>query len=87
VEQFPTKSAATKACELLRANINREARLPRTFGELADHYIKRELPSKSPYHGEVQVVTPAKREAQSRIVKLLPFPNVPTRLTGAAVTA
>ena len=53
VEQFPTKSAAMKACELLRANINREARLPRTFGELADHYIKHELPSKSPYYGEV----------------------------------
>lgn len=35
----------------------------------------------------VQAVTPAKREAQSRIVKLLPFPKVPTRLTGAAVTA
>jgi integrase len=35
----------------------------------------------------VQAVTPAKREAQSRIVKMLPFPNVPTRLTDKAVTA
>jgi len=34
----------------------------------------------------VQAVTPAKREAQSRIVKSLPFPSVPTRLTEGAVT-
>jgi integrase len=48
----------------------------------------------------VQAVTPAKREAQSRLVKVIPFPseerngseiaesfpNVPTRLTEAAVT-
>jgi len=34
----------------------------------------------------VQAVTPAKREAQSRIVKMLPFPSVPTRLTEAAAT-
>lgn len=34
----------------------------------------------------VQAVTPAKREAQSRIVKMLPFPDVPTRLTDAAAT-
>lgn len=53
VEQYATKSAARKACELLRANINREARTPRTFGELADHYIKHELPSKTPYTREV----------------------------------
>jgi len=32
----------------------------------------------------VQAVTAAKRQAQSRIVKLLPFPNVPTRLTDTA---
>ena len=53
VEKFPTKSAAMKECELLRANINRETRVPRTFGELADHYCKHELPLKSPYYGEV----------------------------------
>jgi len=34
----------------------------------------------------VQAVTPAKREAQSRIVQSIPFPSVPTRLTGTAVT-
>ncbi|MGB7136647.1 MAG: site-specific integrase [Acidobacteriaceae bacterium] len=35
----------------------------------------------------VQAVTPAKREAQSRIVKLLPFPSVPTRASGDAARA
>ena len=35
----------------------------------------------------VRAVTPAKREALSRIVKMLPFPNVPTRLTETAATA
>ena len=49
VEQFPTKSAAKKACESLRVNINREIRTPRTFGELVAHYQQHELPSKSPY--------------------------------------
>ncbi len=34
----------------------------------------------------VQAVTPAKREAQSRIVHSIPFPNVPTRLTDSAAT-
>jgi hypothetical protein len=34
----------------------------------------------------VQAVTPAKREAQSRIVQSIPFPSVPTRLTEIAVT-
>jgi integrase len=34
----------------------------------------------------VQAVTPAKRKAQSSIVKAIPFPNVPTRLTEGAVT-
>jgi integrase len=53
VEQFPRKSDAMKECELLRVNINRETRTPRTFGELADHYSKHELPMKTPYYGEV----------------------------------
>ncbi len=53
VEQYPTKSAARKASELLRANINRETRTPRTFGELAHHYTKNELPNKTPYTAEV----------------------------------
>lgn len=34
----------------------------------------------------VQAVTPAKREAQSRIVQSIPFPSVPMLLTGMAVT-
>jgi integrase len=34
----------------------------------------------------VQAVTPAKREAQSRIVKSIPFPNVPTPLTVPTVS-
>src|ERR1700722_12275937 len=43
VEQFPTKTKALKACELLRANINREVRSPRTVAELVTHYTDREL--------------------------------------------
>jgi integrase len=53
VEQYPTKSAARKASELLRANINRETRTPRTFGQLAYHYTQNELPNKTPYTAEV----------------------------------
>ncbi len=53
VEQFPSKSAARKACELLRANINREARSPRTIAELVAHYTENELPTKTPYTAEV----------------------------------
>src|SRR5258707_7968075 len=53
VEQYPSKSAARKACELLRANINREARSPRTVAELVTHYTKHELPTKTPYTAEV----------------------------------
>jgi hypothetical protein len=34
----------------------------------------------------VQAVTPAKREAQSRMVNSIPFPSVPTPLTETAVT-
>jgi integrase len=34
----------------------------------------------------VQAVTPAKRDAHSRIVRMLPFPSVPTRLTDAAAS-
>ena len=43
VEQFPTKSKALKASELLRANINREVRSPRTVAELVAHYKDKEL--------------------------------------------
>jgi len=53
VEQFPSKTAARKACELLRANINREARSPRTIAELVAHYTENELPTKTPYTAEV----------------------------------
>ena len=34
----------------------------------------------------VQAVTPTKREAQSRLVQAIPFPNVPTQLTETAAT-
>jgi integrase len=53
IEQFKTKASAMKACEHLRQNINRETRAPRTFGELATHYIEKELPRKSAYTAEV----------------------------------
>jgi integrase len=57
VEQFPTKTAARKAVEFLRAKINRDARSPRTFSELAVHYseheLPNELPKKTPYTAEV----------------------------------
>jgi integrase len=43
VEQFPTKSKALKACELIRANINRETRSPRTVAELVSHYQQKEM--------------------------------------------
>ena len=53
VEQFPTRKAAMKGCELLRANINRETRSPRTVAELVTHYTAKELPNKTPYTAEV----------------------------------
>lgn len=53
VEQFPNRKAAMQACELLRANINRDTRSPRTFGDLATHYQQHELPNKTPYTQEV----------------------------------
>src|ERR1019366_3111127 len=43
VEQFTTRKTAMKACELLRANINREIRMPRTVAELVTHYTDKEL--------------------------------------------
>jgi integrase len=42
-----------KACELHRANINRETRSPRTVVELVAHYTAKELPNKTPYTAEV----------------------------------
>ena len=53
VEQFPSRKAAMQACELLRRNINRDAKSPRTIGELVSHYEQQELPKKSPYTQEV----------------------------------
>ena len=43
VDQFPTKSKALKACELIRANINRETRSPRIVAELVSHYQQKEM--------------------------------------------
>jgi len=42
-----------KGCELLRANINKETRSPRTVAELVTHYRQHELPTKTPYTAEV----------------------------------
>jgi len=43
-----------KACEALRININKETRVPRTFGELVTHYTDHELQkNKTPYTVEV----------------------------------
>jgi integrase len=53
VEKYPTKSAARKASETLRATINKEARSPRTMAELVAHYTEKELPTKTPYTAEV----------------------------------
>lgn len=53
VEQFAHRKAAMKACELLRANINGESRVPRTVAELISHYQHHELPNKTPYTREV----------------------------------
>lgn len=44
VAQFPTKSDALKACEPLRANINRESSTPRTVADLVAHYEQKEMP-------------------------------------------
>jgi integrase len=53
VEEFTTRTAAMKACEGLRANINRATRSPRSVGQLAAHYQQHELPIKTPYTQEV----------------------------------
>lgn len=42
-EEYPTRSAALKACEELRAKINVETRSPRTIAELVSHYREKEL--------------------------------------------
>jgi len=53
VEEFPTRRAANLACEQSRANINKEARSPRTIAEIVAHYTENELPNKTPYTAEV----------------------------------
>jgi integrase len=53
VEEFTTRKAAMQASELLRVNINRETRAPRTISELVAHYQQHELPNKTPYTQEV----------------------------------
>ena len=47
VEQFPTKSAARKACESLRVQINNGAIRPRTVADLVAHYTEKELSESS----------------------------------------
>src|SRR5205823_5955918 len=39
--------------EFRRTTINRETRTPRTIAELVTHYTDKELPTKTPYTGEV----------------------------------
>ncbi len=46
-EEYSTRSAAMKACEELRAKINRETRSPRTMAELVSHYREKELTEES----------------------------------------
>jgi integrase len=43
VDQFPNRKAAMRACDLIRANINRETRSPRTVAELVSHYRQKEI--------------------------------------------
>ena len=44
MEEFSTKTKAFRACELLRANINKNTGTPRTIGELVLHYRQKEMP-------------------------------------------
>jgi len=53
VEQFTNKTAALKACELLRSKLNRGTRAPHSVMELVSHYNEHELPIKTPYTREV----------------------------------
>jgi hypothetical protein len=43
VETLPSRKAAMRACEQLRANINRYARTPQTIAELVEHYRQKEM--------------------------------------------
>jgi len=53
VEEYPNKSAARKATERYRIDINGDSYSPRTVSELATHYAEKEIPNKTPYTGEV----------------------------------
>jgi integrase len=52
-EKFRKRADAMRACELLRAKINRETRSPHTVAELITHFTEKELPNKTPYTGQV----------------------------------
>lgn len=43
VEIYPSRKEAMRACEQLRANINRYARTPQTIAELVEHYRQKEM--------------------------------------------
>jgi integrase len=43
VEQLPSRKAAMQACELRRANINRNIATPRTIADLVEHYRQKEM--------------------------------------------
>jgi len=43
VEQLPSRKAAMQACELRRANINRNIATPRTMADLVEHYRQKEM--------------------------------------------
>jgi integrase len=47
VEQYPTKTAALRAVESLRFNINSENPAPLTLNQLTTHYFEKELPAKA----------------------------------------
>jgi integrase len=47
VEQYPTKTAALKAAESLRFNINSENPVSLTIKQMTTHYMEKELPAKA----------------------------------------
>jgi integrase len=47
VEEFSTKAKASKACEQLRSNLNRETKAPRTVADVISHYTEVELSTKA----------------------------------------
>ena len=53
VQEYRSKAAAQKAVVALRIDINQETWMPSTVEELVTHYREKELPSKTPYTGEL----------------------------------